>query len=459
MMGSRLQTTAMFQYFCLDDWVPADHLLRAIDRHVDFRAIRERLRPLYSDIGRPSIDPEILLRILLVGYLYGITSERRLLDEVGLNLAYRWFTGLGFDQSIPDHSTFSKNRHDRFRESALFREFFEQIVQRCIDAGLVEGQRFSVDGTIIAANASTQSRVPREKLPEAAKVSRTAQEYLLEIDTENEGDPPDSPHSPPGNPPSLIDTDGKVSTSDPDAAWASKGGPLHLSYYDNYLIDNASNIIVDVEATPARTSQEIVAARRMLDRVASNFGVAPTTLGADKSYGTGPFLAWLIDRGIAPHVPVLDRTQQTDGRFTRADFVFEPDANAYRCPNGKLLRFRGIGRASRVNVFFASPSDCTKCSMKAACTTGRARRLTVNFDEPARQHAKQLAGTDDYRRSWRERKKAEALFAELKDIIKLRRFRLRRLRNVKEQTLMAATAQNIRRMIRFLEPTTTLCRS
>ena len=209
-------------------------------------------------------------------------------------------------------------------------------MQRCIDAGLVEGQRFSVDGTIIAANASTQSRVPREKLPEAAKVSRTAQEYLLEIDTENEGDPPDSPHSPPGNPPSLIDTDGKVSTSDPDAAWASKGGPLHLSYYDNYLIDNASNIIVDVEATPARTSQEIVAARRMLDRVASNFGVAPTTLGADKSYGTGPFLAWLIDRGIAPHVPVLDRTQQTDGRFTRGDFVFERDANAYRCPNGKL---------------------------------------------------------------------------------------------------------------------------
>ena len=233
-MGSRLQTTAMFQYFCLDDWVPADHLLRAIDRHVDFRAIRERLRPLYSDIGRPSIDPEILLRILLVGYLYGITSERRLMGEVGLNLAYRWFTGLGFDQSIPDHSTFSKNRHGRFRESSLFREFFEQIVQRCIDAGLVERQRLSVDGTIIAANASTQSRVPREQLPEAAKVSRTAQEYLLELDTENDESDPDSP---PGTPPSLIDTDGKVSTSDPDAAWASKGGPLHLSYYDNYLID------------------------------------------------------------------------------------------------------------------------------------------------------------------------------------------------------------------------------
>jgi len=453
MMGSRLQTTAMFQYFCLDDWVPADHLLRAIDRHVDFRALRALLRPLYSDAGRPSIDPEVLLRILLIGYLYGITSERRLMDEVGLNLAYRWFTGLGFDQSIPDHSTFSKNRRGRFRESTVFRDFFEQIVRRCIDVGLVEGQRFSVDGTIIAANASSQSRIPREELPESAKVSQTVREYLLEIETTNENDP----DSPPGKPPSLTDTDGKVSTSDPDAAWATKGGPIHLSYYDNYLIDNTSNIIIDVEVTPARTSQEIVAARRMIERVASTFGVAPTTLAGDKSYGTGPFLAWLIERNVTPHIPVLDRSHQTDGRYTRHDFVFQPDVNAYRCPNGKLLNFCGIDRTSRVNVFRASPSDCASCPLKAGCTAGRARRLAINFDEPARQYAKQLVDTEGYRLSRRERKKVEALFAELKDVIKLRRFRLRRLRNVKEQTLMAATAQNLRRLIRFLEPPLVLC--
>jgi hypothetical protein len=143
----------------------------------------------------------------------------------------------------------------------MFRDFSEQIVRQCIDVGLVEGQRFSVDGTIIAANASAQSRIPREELPEAAKVSRTAEEYLLELETQDDESHPDSP---PGKPPSLTDTDGKVSTSDPDAAWASKGAPIHLSYYDNYLIDNGSNIIVDVEATPARTSQEIVAARLQL---------------------------------------------------------------------------------------------------------------------------------------------------------------------------------------------------
>ncbi len=317
MMGSRLQTTAMFQYFCLDDWVPVDHLLRAIDRHIDLRAIREQLRPLYSEIGRPSIDPEILLRILLIGYLYGITSERRLLDEVGMNLAYRWFTGLGFDQSMPDHSTFSKNRHGRFRDSSVFRDLFETIVQQCVNVGLVQGERLSVDGTVIAADASSKSRVSREQLPEAAKVSRTLREYLAEVETANP-----TPSSENQTPP---EDSGKISSSDPDATWATKGGvPAQLSYYDNYLIDNESNIILDVEATPARFSQEVAAARTMVERVEATFAIEPQSLGADKAYGSGKFLAWLLDRNIAPHIRVIDRTRQNAEFFTRDDFVFEP---------------------------------------------------------------------------------------------------------------------------------------
>jgi len=442
MMGSRLQTTAMFQYFCLDDWVPADHLLRAIDRHIDLGAIREQLRPLYSEIGRPSIDPEILLRILLIGYLYGITSERRLLDEIGLNLAYRWFTGLGFDQAIPDHSTFSKNRHGRFRDSSIFRDLFEIVVQQCINVGLVQGERLSVDGTAIAADASSKSRVSREQLTEAAKVSRTLHEYLVEVETTN---PTPSPED---QSPSTESS--KISASDPDATWATKGGvPPQLSYYDNYLIDNASNVILDVEATPARFSQEVAAARTMIERAEATFSIEPQSLGADKAYGSGEFLAWLLDRDIAPHIRVIDRTRQNAQYFTRDDFVFEPPINAYRCPAGKLLTYRGIGRASRVYTYNASPKDCTECPLKARCTAGRGRRLVVNFDEPSRERAKQLSGTEAYWRSWRERKKVEVLFAELKNVIKLRRFRLRRLWNVAEQTLMAATAQNIRRLIRF----------
>ena len=185
MMGQQPRTESLFYYFRLEDQIPEDHLLRLIDRYVDLSFVRECLKGLYSSTGRPSIDPEVLLRLLLVGYLYGITSERRLLEEVRMHLAYRWFTRLGFEQEIPDHSTFSKNRHGRFRQSGVFREVFEEIVRRCLEAGLVEGQNLAVDGTIVGANASRQSRVPREQLKEVAQLSRTVRKYLADLEQVN----------------------------------------------------------------------------------------------------------------------------------------------------------------------------------------------------------------------------------------------------------------------------------
>jgi len=185
MMGQQTRTESLFYYFRLEDQIPKDHLLRVIDEQIDLSFVRERVKGLYSATGRPSIDPEVLLRLLLLGYLYGITSERRLLEEVKMHLAYRWFTRLDFEQEIPDHSTFSKNRHGRFRQSGVFREVFEEIVRRCLQAGLVEGKNLAVDGTMVAANASRQSRVPRERLQEAAQVSQTVQEYLTELEQVN----------------------------------------------------------------------------------------------------------------------------------------------------------------------------------------------------------------------------------------------------------------------------------
>src|ERR1700692_1328118 len=206
MMGQQPRMESLFYYFRLEDQIPEDHLLRLIDRHIDLSFVRERLKNFYSGTGRPSIDPEVLLRLLLVGYLYGITSERRLLEEVRMHLAYRWFTRLGFEQEIPDHSTFSKNRHGRFRQSGVFREVFEEIVQRCLDAGLVEGKNLAVDGTLVAADASRTSRIPREQLQEAAKVSKTVKEYLSDLEKEN--------------PVSHAEL---VSATDPDAVLATKG--------------------------------------------------------------------------------------------------------------------------------------------------------------------------------------------------------------------------------------------
>jgi transposase len=432
---------SLFYYFRLEDQIPENHLLRLIDRYVDLSFVRGRLKGFYSLIGRPSIDPEVLLRLLLIGYLYGITSERRLLDEVRMHLAYRWFTRLGFEQEIPDHSTFSKNRHGRFRQSRVFREVFEEIVRRCLAVGLVEGQHLTVDGTLIAAHASPRSRVPREQLAEAARLSRTVQEYLAELEQQN---PVAESEEPPRG------TSGSVSTTDPDAAWtAAKGGPAVLAYYDNYLIDTHSRVILAVEATPARFSQETAAARRMVERV-EKLGLRPQSLGADKAYGSGEFLAWLLARGIQPHIPVIDRRHQTRGCFTREDFHYEPAGNLYRCPQGQPLRYRGLQRRSQGYAYCSTPAQCQGCPEKKRCTPAPYRKLFIHWYEPAREAVRALVGTPAYDRSRRARYKIEALFSELKHRMGLRRVRLRRLRNVAEQFFLAATAQNLKRLVKFL---------
>ena len=173
MMGQHDRSEALFYYFRLGDQVPETHLLRLIEKHISFAFVREKLKASYSETGRPSIDPELLLRILLIGYLYGITSERKLVEELRMHLAWRWFTSLGFDQEIPHHSTFSRNRHGRFQESKLFEELFEQIVLQCVEVGLVEGKHLSVDGSFVEANAAKESRIPRQQLAEAALVNHT----------------------------------------------------------------------------------------------------------------------------------------------------------------------------------------------------------------------------------------------------------------------------------------------
>jgi transposase len=433
MMGQQTRTESLFYYFRLEDQIPQDHLLRVIDEQIDLSFVRERVKGLYSATGRPSIDPEVLLRLLLLGYLYGITSERRLLEEVKMHLAYRWFTRLDFEQEIPDHSTFSKNRHGRFRQSGVFREVFEEIVRRCLQAGLVEGKHLAVDGTLVAANASRQSRIPRERLQEAAQVSHTVQEYLTELEQVN-----------------PVSEAEMVSTTDPDAILATKGGGTAvMAYYDNYLIDTASRVILGVEATPALFHQETVAARRMLERV-EKFGIQPERLGADKAYGSGEFLAWLLAREVQPDIPVIDRRHQTGGRFTRDQFRYDPGENVYYCPEGKALRYRGRQFANRAYTYCATAAQCQGCPQKQSCTPGPYRKISVHWYEPARQAVRALVGTPAYERSRRARYKIEALFAELKQRLRLGRVRLRRLWNVSEQFLLAATAQNLKRLVRFL---------
>jgi transposase len=438
MMGHQSRSESLFYYFRLEDQVAENHLLRLIDRHVNFEFVRAKLKDRYSDGGRPSIDPELLLRMLLVGYLYGVTSERKLVEELRMHLAWRWFTGLGFDQEIPHHSTFSKNRHGRFQESNLFQELFEEIVARCVAAGLVKGKHMSVDGSFIQANADHHSRVPPDQLAEVAKVNHTVREYLVELERENPVEPP-------------VEQQDKVSTTDPDSTYATKGGPARLGYYDNYLVDNASCVIVGVQATPARLSHESVAARDMIERYRERYGYLPQTLAADTTYGNGELLQWLDERGIAGYMRVKENGNgQSDDLYGIDQFTYVPEENCYICPEGKVLKYTGINKRNNTHVYFSTPKRCRECSQKSRCTRGKYRIIAVHTCEEARQRAKARAETPEFAISQRARRKVEALFAELKNYIGLRRLRLRRMRFVREQFYLAATAQNLKRLVRFL---------
>src|SRR6202047_3750187 len=267
MMGERqVDQGALFYEFSLDRHVPADHMLRAIDRFVDLADLRARLAPFYSSTGRPSIDPELLIRMLIVGYCFGIRSERRLCEEGHLNLAYRWFCGLGLDGEVPDHSTFSKNRHGRFRDSDLLRRLFETVLQRCIEEGLVGGEGFAIDASLIQAEASDRTRVEGTAgLPPDA-TGRAVEEYLAVLDDAAFG--------------AATEVTPKfMARGDRAARWtAAHRGPAFFAYSANYLIDVDNAIIVDVEATTAIRQAEVLAAKRMIERSLEAFALDPARL-------------------------------------------------------------------------------------------------------------------------------------------------------------------------------------
>ena len=450
MMGFQGTPARLFYDFCLDDHVPSDHLLRGIDGHVDFEGLRQTLKPFYSQIGRPSIDPELMIRMLIVGYCMGIRSERRLCEEVHLNLAYRWFCRLGLDGKVPDHSTFSKNRHGRFRESDALRHLFESVVQRCMAEGLVSADGFAVDASLIAADANKQRSVPsKDWKPEEIKDNavRAAREYLATLDDAAFGAA--SPVTPKF-----------VSRSDPAAQWTgAHKGHAFFAYAANYLIDTDHGVIVDVEATRAIRQAEVGAARTMLERTETRFGMKPASLTADSAYGSAGSLAWLVkEKDITPHIPVFDKSNRTDGTFSRADFAFDAERDRYTCPAGKeLVQFRrtyAIPRsgvtAEGTRLYRASKLDCDTCRLKAqCCPNALARKIPRDLDEDARDVARAHASTPEYAQACRRRKKIEMLFAHQKRILRLTRLRLRGPNGANDEFLLAATAQNLRRLARL----------
>ena len=441
MMGRQATKRELFVSISLDEYVPDDHLLRAVDRYLDLSAFRQDLAESYSHTGRPSIDPELMARMLIIGYCYGIRSERRLCEEVSMNLAYRWFCRLGLKDKVPDHSSFSKNRHGRFRDHDAFRKLFDSVLGRCMAEGLVQGEGFATDASMIKADAQRQRSCPGDAQinwgdPEQA--SRPVREYLAALEQANPVPPAPK----------------RISLTDPASTWTAAAGPAIFAYSTNYLIDLKAGLIVDVEASAVNKMAEVEATKIMIDRVEEKFAIKPRRLVGDTNYGVAAMLGWLVDeKGIVPHVPVWDKSEHHDGTFSRSDFLFDADNNRYVCPAGKYLRPPQRGQVKTRLRYRASVYDCRVCDLKPRCCPNMvARKIDRSPQEPARDLARAVGKTEAYRQSRRERKKVEMLFAHLKRILKLGQLRLRGPSGAHDEFLLAATAQNLRRMAKKLLP-------
>src|SRR5262245_3188931 len=430
----------LFYSFDLDAVVPSDHLVREIAAVLDLTWVYDELAAHYPSIGRPSIDPVLMIRMLIIGYVFGVRSERALCREEQVNLAYRWFCGLSIEDRLPDHSAFSRARNERFRDSDIFRRMFERVVQACIAADLVDGDGFAVDASLIAADANKRRSIPgaewnREIDPEQA--SRAVKEYLATLDDPSYGIA------------SQV-TPKFISPSDPAAQWTGAlRSAAFFAYADSYLIDVKFGVIIDVEASRAIRQAEVCAARTMIARTEARFGLKPRWLAADSAYGSAANLDWLVnEKGIAPHVPVIDKSKRDDGTFSREAFVYDQEQDIYICPAGKRLKTsRTLVNGGATLLYRASNSDCGRCPLKPkCCPRSPQRKVPRDMNEAAREVARAIARTQQFAQTRRDRKKVEMLFAHLKRILRLGRLRLRGPRGAQFEFTLAATAQNLRRL-------------
>jgi IS5 family transposase len=384
-----------------------------------------------------------MIRMLIVGYAFAIRSERALCREVQVNLAYRWFCGLGLEDKVPDHSVFSRARNERFRDHDIFRQVFERVVAACIKAGLVGGEGFAVDASLIEADANKSRSIPGSEWSkdiDPTQAGRAVKEYLATLDDAAYG--------------AASEVIPKfVSPSDPAAQWTgAMKSAAFFAYADNYLIDVKHGIIVDVEASRAIRQAEVGASRTMLKRTEACFGIKPEWLVGDTAYGSAPNLNWLVnEQKIAPYIPVIEKSKREDGVFSREDFSFDEERDIYICPAGKILRTTGTVVNDDQVLYRARKRDCNACPLKMRCCPKEpVRKVPRSIYEEARDVARAHGKTEAYERSRRDRKKVEMLFAHLKRILRLDRLRLRGPSGAQFEFTLAAIAQNLRRFAKIV---------
>lgn len=450
MQGEKTGQADLFYYGSLDDLVPEDDFFRCLDQVLDLSWLRAETRALYSSTGRPSVDPVVFVKLLLIAYFQGISSERDLMRQVQVNLAYRRFLHYRLSESLPDHSSLTRSRQ-RLGDATI-RNVFEHVLALCVNAGLVSGDLQTIDSTFVQADASLASLHPRLTAIEAerftAQLFRDEMEALpveaAEEGEEGDDDPP--PPSPSGKRARVNDT--FVSKTDPDSGLygrSGKGMKSRLGYLIQFAVDRGVQVVTGVLTTGAqeRDVNQIVP---LVDQVMDQ-DIPVKAVAADRGYSAGAVYHELAERDVEAFIPPLDHSPSRQGRFGREHFTYDAEHDRYRCPNDAwLLRQKDSNGARR---YRARPQDCGGCPLRARCTDGKARSLKVSPYEADLAAAHNRQHTIAARRAAIDRKVcSERTFAEAKEQHGLRRARNRGLQNMHIQALLTATVLNLKRYIR-----------
>lgn len=426
----------------LESLVPQDHLLRKIEAVIDFSFIHERVKPLYcSDNGRPALDPTLMFKALLVGYLFGIRSERQLVREIEVNVAYRWFLRLKLTEPVFNASTLSQNRRRRFDGTTVHQDIFDNIVEQAIAAGLVDGTVLYTDSTHLKANAN-KNRFEKQIVEKSRSDYWDALDEAVREDRAVHGKKPlkDKPRSP-------VSKETKISPTDPDAGYMVRDGkPKGFFYLDHRTVDGRLGLITDTHLTPANVHDSIVYLER-LDRQRARFGLDVRAVGLDAGYATNGIAKGLNDRNILG-VTGYRRPNKRPGFMAKRQYEYLPEQDAYRCPAGQILPYSTTERGG-YRHYKSDPKQCRDCELRDRCTASAnmTKVVTRHVWQDIRDKVDSHRLTDWGKRLYKRRKETvERSFADAKQLHGHRYARFRGILHMKEQCLMAATAQNIKKI-------------
>lgn len=430
----------------LEELVPQDHLLRKIDKYIDFSFIHDKVRHLYcEDNGRPALDPTRLFKMLFIGYLFGIRSERQLVREIQVNVAYRWFLGMSLTDKVIDPSTFSQNRRRRFADSDIEQQIFDEIVEQAIRRKLVGGQALFTDSTHLKANANKRRHTVHE-------VQQTPMAYLAElnaaVDEDRKAHGKASLKAGPSQPPRKPT---KRSETDPDAGYMVRDQkPEGFFYLDHRTVDGRHGIITDTHVTPGNINDARPYLER-LDRQCERFRLKPLVVGLDAGYNTAAVCHGLVERQI-DGVVGYKRPHSPKGRLKRRDFSYDEGEDLYRCPMGQALRYSTTNR-NGYREYKSRPQKCRSCPLLDRCTHSRNHQKVVvrHVWEEDRERINQNRLTVWGKKAYeRRRETVERSFADAKQLHGHRYARYRGLSRVRGQCLLAAACQNMKKIALLL---------